>query len=234
MIDWCKEWGLNGLGGLYAFELSLEPPQEEAPEYLGSQTKKKGCRIGCSWNCLMLCRISQKNWCVFVCSIRGSCFDWCIVMQYKDVYSGNGQFLLSMKHCRAFPEKERSLGLKRMRIKNSLSGSCCDRVAQRSSSTRLPDQPFETLISWRPLPDRLPQLAAVPVKKLERDYLLKADVQSKILHIISHYCKIQSVSVILFCRKSPLLQWYFPYCAFINWLEKKGACFCRWFSKTKL
>jgi len=28
------EWGLNGLGGLYAFELSLEPPQEEAPEPL--------------------------------------------------------------------------------------------------------------------------------------------------------------------------------------------------------
>ena len=66
MIDWFKEWGLNGLGGLYAFELSLEPPQEEAPEYLGSQMKRKGCQTGCSWNCLMLvCRISPKNWSVF-------------------------------------------------------------------------------------------------------------------------------------------------------------------------
>lgn len=26
------EWGLNGLGGLYAFELGMEPPQEEIPE----------------------------------------------------------------------------------------------------------------------------------------------------------------------------------------------------------
>eukprot|EP00913_Durusdinium_trenchii_P023897 g22442.t1 len=27
-----EEWGLNGLGGLYAFELGLEAPQEEPPE----------------------------------------------------------------------------------------------------------------------------------------------------------------------------------------------------------
>lgn len=31
-----EEWGLNGLGGLYAFELGMEPPQEEIPECLDS------------------------------------------------------------------------------------------------------------------------------------------------------------------------------------------------------
>ena len=31
-----EEWGLNGLGGLYAFELGREPPQEEIPECLDS------------------------------------------------------------------------------------------------------------------------------------------------------------------------------------------------------
>ena len=96
VIDWFKEWGLNGLGGLYAFELSLEPPQEEAPEYLGSQMKRKGCWTGCSWNCLMLvCRISPKNWSVFFCEY---CFG--TVMQCKGFLQEiHGQFLLSMKHC---------------------------------------------------------------------------------------------------------------------------------------
>lgn len=89
---------MNGLGGLYAFELSLEPPQEEAPEYLGSQMKRKGCRTGCSWNCVMLvCRTSPKNWSVFFCEY---CFG--TVMQCKSFLQEmgiHGQFLLSMKHC---------------------------------------------------------------------------------------------------------------------------------------
>ena len=31
-----EEWGLNGLGGLHAFELGMELPEEEIPECLGS------------------------------------------------------------------------------------------------------------------------------------------------------------------------------------------------------
>lgn len=144
---------------------------------------------------MLVCRISPKNWSVFFFSWRvlfGSIREYCFGTVMQGCLQEMGmheQFLLSMKHCRQFHEHEWRLGRNWMRVKNSLSASYCDHVTCGTTIViNTPDQPFETLISWRPLPDRLPQLAAVPVKKLERDYLLKADVQPKILHIISHYC----------------------------------------------